>query len=291
MLVTQTSRAHQLRAGDRVGPYRIEDRLGSGGMGSVYRALGPDGGVVALKLVRPEMAANDQLRRRFKREAEAAARIQNKHVVPVLDSGEHDGTPYMAQQMINGGTLTQRIDETGHLELERAVRVGLQVASGLDAMHSAGMIHRDLKPDNILLDLDGCAYVADFGLVKEKDASVLTRPGQALGTVDYMSPEQIRAVEVTPAADTYSLGCVLYECIAGAPPFADRDGMRVMWAHLQDEPADPCAGRRELPKSLGWAICQALAKEPEDRPQTATAYARMVQVAAGVPPLSPEHRP
>jgi serine/threonine-protein kinase len=290
MSVSETSRAHQLIGGDRVGPYRIEDRLGSGGMGSVYRALGPDGEVVALKLVRPEMAANEQLRRRFKREAQAAARVDNKHVVPVLDSGEYEGTPYMAQQMINGGTLAERIDETGHLELERAVRVGLQVASGLDAMHSAGMIHRDLKPANILLDLDGCAYVADFGLVKEKDASVLTRPGQALGTLDYMSPEQIRAVDVTQAADIYSLGCVLYECIAGAPPFADRDGMRVMWAHLQDQPSDPCAGRGDLPESLGWAICQALEKEAEDRPPTPTAYARMVQVAAGVPPLSPEHR-
>ena len=239
---------------------------------------------MALKLALPQMADNEQLRRRFKREAKAATTVKDKHVVPVLDAGEHDGIPYMAQEMINGGSLAERIDETGHLDLERAVRVGLHVAAGLEAVHRVGLVHRDLKPGNILLDLEGSAYVADFGLVKENDASVLTRPGQALGTVDYMSPEQIRGVEVTPAADTYSLGCVLYECIAGAPPFAEKEGMRVMWAHLQDEPGDPCAGQSDLPDSLGWAICQALQKEPEDRPPTPIAYARMVQVAAGVPP-------
>jgi serine/threonine protein kinase len=255
-------------------------------MGQVYRAVGAEGRAVALKLVRPELAADSDLRRRFKREARAAAKIDSNHVVAVLDDGDYEGIPYMAQEIISGGSLADRIEAKGRLELEETVRMALHVAAGLDAMHRAGMVHRDLKPGNILLDEDGRAYVADFGLVKERDASLLTRPGQALGSLDYMAPEQIRADEVTPVTDVYALGCVLCESISGAPPFADRQGVRVMWAHLQDEPPDPCSGREGLPKNLGWAIRTALAKEP----QTPTAYARMVQVAAGVPPLSPEHR-
>ena len=284
------NKAADLQPGDQVGPYRIEASLGTGGMGHVYRAVDPEGEVVALKLVRPELVADDQLRRRFQREARAAGKIESRHVVSVLDVGEHDGVPYMAQEMISGGSLDERIEAEGRLELETTVRMALHVASGLDAMHRAGMVHRDLKPGNILLDTGGGAYVADFGLVKESGASVLTRPGQALGSAHYIAPEQIRGEEVTAATDVYALGCVLCESISGSPPFADLTGMRVMWAHLQDEPEDPCADREDLPKKLGWAILRALDKAAAERPQTATAYARMVQVAAGVPPLSPERR-
>ena len=258
-------------------------------MGHVYRALGPDDSLVALKLVRSELATDPDLRRRFAREASAAAQIESSHVVRVLDYGEHAGTPYMAQELISGGSLAERLAERGALELEEAVRMILHVAAGLHAMHQAGMVHRDLKPGNILLEKDGRAFVADFGLVKPNAASTLTKPGQTLGSIDYISPEQIRADEVSPATDVYSLGCVACEAISGSPPFADREGIRVMWAHLNDEPPDPCIGRPELPESLGWAIRRALEKEPEDRPQTPVAYARMIQVAAGVPPLSPEH--
>lgn len=280
----------ELMPGQEVGPYRIEASLGVGGMGHVYRAVGAGGRTVALKLVRPELVADNELRRRFEREARAAAKIDSRHVVTVLDHGDHEGMPYIAEEMISGGSLAERIKERGRLELEETVRMALHVAAGLDAMHRAGMVHRDLKPGNILLDEEGRAYVADFGLVKERDASVLTRPGQALGSLDYMAPEQIRAVEVTPATDVYALGCVLCEAISGSPPFADRAGVRVLWAHLQDQPPDPCASREGLPKNLSWAICSALEKEPRDRPQTPTAYARLVQVAAGVRTLSPEHR-
>ncbi len=276
----------ELKPGTEVGPYRIESQLGIGGMGHVYRALGPEG-AVALKVVRPELAADPDLRRRFKREAAAASRIDSRHVVSVLDEGEFQGSPYMAQEVIDGGSLAELIDREEALAVEPTVTMAQHVASGLDAMHRAGMVHRDLKPQNILLDESGRAYVADFGLVKQQGASLLTRPGQALGTVDYMAPEQIRGDEITPAADIYSFGCVLFECIAGAPPFADREGMRVMWSHLQDEPADPCVGRGDLPDRFGWAILQALEKEPEARPPTPTAYARIVQVAAGVTHLNP----
>src|SRR5919206_3151215 len=155
-----------------------------------------------------------------------------------------------------------------------------QVAEGLDAMHAEGLIHRDVKPGNILLDETGKAYITDFGLMKDREASVLTRPGQALGSMDYMAPEQIRGEEVTAQSDVYALGCVMIECLTGKPPFADRQGMRILWAHLQEEPPDPCTGRTDLPSDVGWAVTRALEKEPEKRPPTATAYAHMVRVAA-----------
>jgi serine/threonine-protein kinase len=157
-------------------------------------------------------------------------------------------------------------------------------------LHAHHLVHRDLKPGNILLDEHEDAYVADFGLAKDRDASVLTKSGMSVGSFDYMAPEQIRGQEVTPVTDVYSLGCVMHECLCGQPPFADREGMQVLWAHLRDEAPDACAVRDDLPNDVGWAVARALEKEPERRPPSATAYARMVQVAAGVPPLSPGDR-
>ena len=277
----------ELRPGDVVGPYSVQGPLGEGGMARVYKAKGPDGSTVALKLVRSELAIEDMFRKRFDREVRAASGIDHPHVVPVLESGVHEGVPYMAQPLITGGSLLDKLKSDGRLELELAVSLLLQVAKGVGALHEHGMIHRDLKPGNILLERDGHAYVADFGLAKDPQASLLTKPGQSVGSLDYMSPEQIRGELVTPAADIYSLGCVMHECLLGRPPFGDRQGMQILWAHLQQEPPDPSAERDDLPKDLTWAVNRALEKEPGDRPETATAYARMVQVAAGVPPLSP----
>jgi serine/threonine protein kinase len=257
-------------------------------MARVYKAVGPDGEVVALKLVRPELAVESMFRKRFSREVSTAVRVDHPHVVPVLDSGVHQGIPYMAQTFIRGGSLHDRLEREGRLELDAAVTLCLETAKGLGAIHEHGLIHRDLKPANILLDEQGRAFIADFGLAKDPQASLITKPGQAVGSLDYMAPEQIRAEEVTAATDVYSLGCVMFECLTGQPPFADRQGMRVLWAHLRDEPPDPCVTRPGLPKDVGWALSRALAKDPADRPASATAYARMVQVAAGEPPLSPE---
>jgi serine/threonine-protein kinase len=142
------------------------------------------------------------------------------------------------------------------------------------------MVHRDVKPGNILLDHSGTAYVTDFGLAKNTQGSVLTLPGQALGSLDYMAPEQIRGDNVTGAADLYSLGCVVYECVEGRPPFADRRGMRVLWAHLQDEPADPTAPG--LSREFVDALKSALRKEPEDRPASCRAYAEMLSRTVGM---------
>jgi serine/threonine-protein kinase len=201
----------------------------------------------------------------------------------------------MAQMLIRGGSLEDRIKRERRLSVEAAVSICMQVASGLDAIHAAGLIHRDVKPANILLDEQGIAYITDFGLCKDTARSVLlsrsgekpapselTRPGQALGSLDYISPEQIRAEAVGPAADVYGLGCVMFAALTGEPPFADRQGMTVLWAHLQDDPPDLCAERPELPAEFGAAILRALAKDSAERPQSAGEYARAVAAAAGV---------
>jgi serine/threonine-protein kinase len=273
--------AAEPQPGETIGPYTIVSMLGEGGMGRVYRATGPDGVVVALKLVKAELAKDEVFRRRFEREAGAAARVTHGNVVPVLHQGEYEGIPYMAQQFITGGSLEDKLKREERLELPALLDICTQVAEGLDALHEEGLIHRDVKPGNILLDQDtGTAYITDFGLMKDREASVLTRPGQALGSMDYMAPEQIRGEEVTAQSDVYALGCVMIECLSGKPPFADRQGMRILWAHLQEDPPDPSADRDDVPPDVGWAVTRALEKEPEKRPPTATAYAHMVRIAA-----------
>jgi len=249
-------------------------------MGRVYEAVSPNGDHVALKVVKRDLARDTVFRRRFDREASIAQRVTHRHVVPVLDKGEHDGIPYLAQQFIRGGSLADKIQNDGTLSIEDAVRITLWVAAGLDAVHAAGLVHRDVKPGNILLDEQGVAYITDFGLAKDSQGSLLTRPGQALGSVDYMAPEQIRSEEVGPSTDVYALGCVVYECLTGSPPFADRSGMRtVLWAHLQDAPSNPCEANPELPAAVGEAVLRGLGKDEQSRPRSATEFMRMLQAA------------
>ena len=266
--------------GKSVGPYRIESLLGVGGMGQVYRATGPDGQAVALKLIKADLARDDTFRRRFDREARIAQRVRHPHVVAVLDQAEHEGIPYLAQRYIAGGNLADLIEEQGRLDLATAVRVCRQVGSGLDALHELGLFHRDIKPANILMDEQGTAYITDFGLAKDSQGSLLTKPGQTLGSMDYMAPEQIRSEEITGATDIYALGCVMYECLCGAPPFAQRQGMRVLWAHLQDAPADPAERRSELSKEVSSTILKALDKDAAGRQQSAGELAEQLGAAA-----------
>jgi serine/threonine protein kinase len=271
----------ELAQGDTVGPYRIDSVLGVGGMGRVYRATAPDGEQVALKLVKADLARDTVFRKRFDREARIAQRVSHPNLVPVLDTGEANGIPYLTQRFIQGGSLADQIERLGQLPIETALRGVSAVAGALDALHANDLIHRDVKPANILVDEQGVSYITDFGLAKDTQGSLLTRPGQAVGSLDYMAPEQIRGEEVTAATDVYALGCVMCECMSGAPPFADRQGMRVLWAHLQDQPPDPCAKRTDAPPELGPAVLTALAKDPAERPPTATAYAQAIRAAAG----------
>ena len=259
----------------RIGPYTVGALLGEGGMARVYRATDGEGAPVALKLVRADLAGDPDGRRRFAREVRAVQGIAEPHLVPVLACGEHDGQPYLVQPVLPGGTLRDRL-ALGPLPLDALVRLCRHVARGLDALHARGLVHRDVKPANILFAADGSAHLADFGIVKEDGASVLTRPGQQVGTLGAMAPEQLRGGPVGPPADVYALGCVLWESASGAPLFGDRAGFDAMFAHLH-EPAPPPAG---VPAGVADVIVHALAKDPADRPPTARTLARLLRAGA-----------
>ena len=282
MSTERTSRPDDNRIGTWFGAYRIDSLIGVGGMGRVYRATTADGSPVALKLVKSDFARDETFRRRFSREARIAQTVKNPHVVAVQDSGEHEDIPYLAAEFIDGETLDQRLRRLGPLELAATVRVCQEVASGLQALSAAGMVHRDVKPANILLDHAGKSYITDFGLAKVTDGTVLTRPGQPLGSMDYMSPEQIRGEPVTAATDVYSLGCVTFECLLARPPFSDREGMAVLWAHLQDDPPDASAERNDVPPELARTLNRALRKQPDERPATSIEFADAVARATGI---------
>ena len=277
-----TDWSHDERIGTRIGGYLVESLLGVGGMGRVYSATAADGTRVALKMVKQQFALDEQFRRRFAREARVARSVSNPHVVAVLDTGEHDGVPYLAEQFIEGVTLESKLKQDGCLDVPSVVRICAGVAEGLRALWDAGMVHRDIKPGNILLDRAGRSIIADFGLAKDTQGSVLTQPGQAIGSLDYMAPEQIRGEEVTAAADVYSLGCVMFECVQGRPPFADRQGFRALWAHLQEPPPDVGAGRADAPPAFTSALMAALRKNPAERPASSTIYAASLSDAAGI---------
>jgi serine/threonine-protein kinase len=268
------------RPGDSLGPYRITRVIGRGRMGIVFEGTEDGGDPVALKVVTTELSQDDVFLRRFRREVKAAQKIEHPNVVPVLDDGVEGGLPYLVQRLIPGGSLADRVAQ-GPLPLDLAVRLLYGAAAGIDALHGAGLVHRDIKPANILLDGD-TPYVSDFGLAKDSQASNLTRPGQALGSLDYMSPEQIRGEDVSPATDIYALGCVMYELLMGTPPFGGRPSMRVLFAHLQEPPPDLSTTRHDIEPPVARAISRALEKEPEDRPSSATEYVTGIARAAGI---------
>jgi serine/threonine-protein kinase len=268
------------RPGDSVGPYRITRVIGRGRMGVVFEGVEDGGEAVAIKVVTTELSQDEVFVRRFKREVAAAQKISHPNVVPVLNSGEEHGLPYLIQKLIPGGSLAERIAK-GRLDVPTTVRLLTGPAAGIDALHGSGLVHRDIKPANILLDGD-TAYVSDFGLAKDSQASNLTRPGQALGSLDYMAPEQIRGEDVSPATDIYALGCLVIECLTGTPPFGGRPSMRVLFAHLQEPPPDLSAQRNDITPPIARAISRALEKEPEDRPSSATEYLTGIARAAGI---------
>jgi serine/threonine protein kinase len=272
----------ELAPGDTLAQYRIEGVLGVGGMGRVYQATGPDGTSVALKVVKADLARDSVFRKRFDREARIAQSVVHPNLVPVLDAGEEGGVPYLTQRFIQGGSLAQQIEQRGQLDIEATVRACSEVSGALDALHANDLIHRDVKPANILVDEQGVCYITDFGLAKDTQGSLLTRPGQAVGSLDYMAPEQIRGEDVSAATDIYALGCVVQECLLGTPPFGGRPSMRVLFAHLQEPPPDISESRRDIPAAAARAINRALEKEPEDRPASASGYIQSIVKAAGI---------
>ena len=258
----------------RLGEYQLEVELGQGAMGTVYRARSASGELVALKVLNPALGADGAYRARFAREARVAHEVRDRHLVRILDTGVGDGSPYLVLEYVSGGTLGERL-KRGPLELDELLRLVGQVAAGLDALHRHGLVHRDVKPSNIMLREDGSAALTDFGVAKGTAYTVLTRPGQVLGTLDYLAPELVRGGEATSASDIYALGCVAFECLAGTPPFGDRSLFGVGTAHLEEEPPEPPG-----PIGISAAVLLGLEKDPAARPPTATMYAHLLRAAA-----------
>jgi serine/threonine-protein kinase len=268
-----------LEPGVRLGPYVLEEMLGEGSMGIVFRASREDGTVVALKVLRPELSGDEAYRRRFEREGRIASNLTHPHLVEVVDTGEAGGWTYLAARYIDGESLAERLARAGPLPVEDVVRLAAEVGTALDTLHSSELVHRDVKPSNVMLS-DAGAELTDFGVARGTADSVLTTPGRVVGTVDYLAPEVIRGRPAEPPADVYALGCLVYECVAGAPPFGSRPFAEAAVAHISEEPPDPSPTRRDLPRQFWTALRHALAKNPGDRPPTATAYALMLRVSA-----------
>lgn len=263
-----------LIVGDTLGQFEIVGELGRGAMGVVYRAehhgLGRE---VALKVLRPELSADDVYRKRFLREARTAAAVTHQNLVPIVEAGEAGGRYYLASEYVPGQTLSQRVRAGGPLSLLEVLRLADELGAALDALHARGLVHRDVKPSNVMVDRNGKALLTDFGLATGPAYTVLTRPGQIVGTVEYMAPELIRGEPASRASDLYALGCLIVACVTGAPPFQRSSPFQVTLAHLDEAPRDPCATRPDLPAALGPAILAALEKEPGHRPGSARAYA------------------
>jgi predicted Ser/Thr protein kinase len=275
------------------GAYDIQREVGRGGMGVVYLATDRRlGRRVALKVIVPELAADAQFRQRFEREARVAATLEHPHVVPVYEAGEQDGSLFIAMRFIDGRDLATEVRDHGALAPDRLARVVLQVAGALDAAHRSGVVHRDVKPANVLLTGTGedeQAYLTDFGLTREAASeSGLTLTGQWVGTVDYAAPEQILGEPTDARSDVYALGCLAFQALTGAPPFRGAPAAR-LFAHMNDPPPSACAARPALRSEVDAALSRALAKKPEDRFQSAGDLGRALAAAlAGETAIEPE---
>ncbi|MDN3293224.1 serine/threonine-protein kinase [Streptomyces ficellus] len=287
--------------GRRIADYRVESELGRGGMAVVYRArdLRLDR-AVALKLLAPELARNDTFRRRFAHESRVAAAIDHPHIVPVFEAGETEGVLYIAMRYVAGEDLRALLDREGPLPPDKAGRIAAQVASALDAAHAHELVHRDVKPGNILVapgtdsDHPEHVYLTDFGLTKKSlSLTGFTSVGQFVGTLDYVAPEQISGRPVDGRCDVYSLGCVVFETLAGVPPFRRDDDMALLWAHQYDPPPPLTGDRPGLPAAVDPVLAKALAKAPEERYETCLQFVAELRAAlegdsaAAKPPPAP----
>jgi serine/threonine-protein kinase len=258
------------REGTMFGHYRLLRLIGKGGMGEVYEAEDTiKDRIVALKLL-PEGTSQDSVfRKRLQREAHSAGRLQEPHVVPIHDYGEIDGVLYVDMRMINGSDLHKLLKNFGPMTPARAVAIVRQVASAIDAAHESGIMHRDVKPENILITRDDFAYLVDFGIASAKTDEKLTEMGSAIGTFHYMAPERFTSDEVTSRADVYALACVLYECLAGAKPFVGNSASVIITGHLMQPIPRPSLSRPGIPAALDDVIARGMAKKPEERYATA----------------------
>jgi serine/threonine protein kinase len=252
--------------GAEIGGYRIGPQLGRGGMGVVYKAhhLRLDRSA-AVKVLTPVLAGNAEFRERFMRESQMAATLTHPNVVAVYDAGEAEGLLYLAMQFVAGTDLRRLLELEGPLAPARTMAILAQVAAALDTAHGHGLVHRDVKPANVLVDIDR-AYLGDFGLTKRFDATGgMTGVGQIVGTVEYLAPELIEGRRIDGRADQYALACVAYECLAGRPPHSKDSDIAILFAHVREEPQPLSALRQEVSDGADEVVGKALAKDPAER--------------------------
>ncbi len=263
----------------RLGRYEVESVIGTGGMGIVFRAHDTElHRPVAIKMLAPHLSGSGSARSRFAREARAAAAIVNDHVVPIHNVETNHARPYLVMQYIAGDSLQARLDREGQLELSEILRIGMQVAKGLAAAHAQGLIHRDVKPSNILLDENvSRALLTDFGLARTQDDACLTRSGFHPGTPHYMSPEQVRGEDLDGRSDLFGLGCVLYSLCTGRPPFRAESGYAVMRRITDETPRSICEQNSDIPNWLERIVLRLLEKDRANRFQSATEVAEMLE--------------
>jgi hypothetical protein len=280
-----------LAPGDHVAGYQIEAQIGRGGMAVVYRALDLRlDRQVALKVLAPQLGDDDAFRQRFIRESRAAAGVDHPHIIPVFEAGEAGRVLFIAMRYVAFGDLRTLIETDGRLSASRTVAIAGQVASALDAAHAQGLVHRDVKPGNVLLDATGGSgtdhvYLSDFGLSKDALATTtLTAAGQFMGTLDYVSPEQIQGHTADGRADQYALACTVVEMLSGAPPYKRDESMALLWAQLEAPPPDLTQRRPDLPPAVDAVIRTALAKSPADRYPSCLEFARALRAACGPGP-------
>jgi YVTN family beta-propeller protein len=272
-----------LNPGDVFAGHRVTGVAGRGGMGVVYRAVQLDlDRAVALKLIAPQLAEDPSFRERFVRESRLAASIDHPNVIPIYYTGEHEGALYIAMRYVEGSDLRTLVRAAGHLDPERAAHIVAQVGSALDAAHQRGIVHRDVKPANVLLGGSDHAYLTDFGLTKRiSSQSGQTHAGGWVGTLGFVAPEQIRGERVDARADVYALGCVLFHTLAGGAPYQRDSDEATLWAHLHDDAPSLRASAPDAPPELQAVIDRALAKEPDDRFQSAGDLGRAALAAVG----------
>jgi serine/threonine protein kinase len=266
-----------LEEGTIVAGYRVDGMLGEGGMGAVYQATQLSlHRVVALKLLAPNLGDDAGFRARFEREGQVQAALDHEHIVSVYEAGQSEYGLFLAMRLISGPTL-KRLILDGELDPRRTLRLLAQVANALDTAHRAGLIHRDIKPQNILIGARDHAYLADFGLIKAPDEARLTGTGQFIGTIDYVAPEQVQGDPATPASDIYALTGVLYECLTGEVPYPKPSEAATLHAHVMLPPPVLSERRPDLPPALDGVIAHGMAKDPWSRPSLA---AELIQSAS-----------
>jgi hypothetical protein len=283
-----------LESGTFVGNYRIEGMLGRGGMATVYSARHAElGRQVAVKVISGELSADPEFVARFRREGRAQASLDHPHVTTVYEAGESEHGLYLAMRLVPGSTLAELAHERA-LDAPRALALLRQVGEALDAAHAAGLVHRDVKPQNVLVGESGDAYLGDFGLTKAGGTAGVTVTGRLLGTISYLSPEVIRGGEATPASDRYAFAATVFECLAGTVVYPRRTEAAVLYAHTREQPPRISERRPELPPVLDEVFAKALSKDPGERPGSAVAFVDAVSDAlreAGVDALGPPPPP